>query len=188
MSTEKEKLLHRRWRKDRYLISTDPAIVPISELNVAFASEVVYWAKPLPDRIMSETLNNSLCFGLYELDGVDFHSKPNLEEAKLKLIGFARCITDYTTFVFLTDVYINPSYQAKGLGAWLVSCVNEVIDSMPYLRRSMLFTSDWQRSVPFYEKILGMSVAECKRGINGKSGEGAAIMQRLGPAFPTSLE
>ncbi|KAH7094522.1 gcn5-related n-acetyltransferase [Paraphoma chrysanthemicola] len=186
MTCEREKLVHRIWKRDSYLISTDAALVPVSELNVAFSSDLVYWAEPLPDHIMRETLDTSLCFGLYEA-GANTHTDSDLSAASLKFIGFARCITDFTTFLFLTDVFINPSYQGKGLGAWLVGCIHETIESMPYLRRSMLFTSDWKRSVPFYEKILDMSVVECKRGVNGEYGEGAAIMQKLGPAFPTSL-
>lgn len=187
MASTVQKAQHRTWRKDQYLISTDPSMVPVPELNAAFASDTVYWADPLPEDAMRETLNNSLCFGLYEIIKSDAPTTPNAGPHNPKFTGFARCVTDFTTFIYLTDVFVDPACQGNGLGAWLLGCVQEVIESMPYLRRSMLFTSDWKRSVPFYEKVMGMSVLEFERGADGKSGEGVAVMQRKGPAFPASL-
>ncbi|KAL6708605.1 hypothetical protein ACN47E_002586 [Coniothyrium glycines] len=175
MVSEKDRLNNRTWTKDNYLISTDPSRIPISRLNTIFASDTIYWANPLPESVARETLENSLCFGLYD-------TPPNTPSTASNFIGFARCITDFTTFVYLTDVYIDPSRQGKGLGAWLIGCVQEAIEAMPHLRRSMLFTSDWARSVPFYETLMGMSVVECTEGSGGP-----AIMQRRGPAWPLSL-
>ena len=146
MNSVVSKLQHRTWTKDAYLITTDPSLIPITTLNAAFASEDVYWAQPLPEQAMREMLQNSLCFGLYELDQSTRIDAMNTgavaSESTPSFIGIARCITDFTTFIYLTDVYIDPSYQGKGLGTWLVSCVQEVIESMPYLRRSLLFTGD----------------------------------------------
>ncbi|KAF3048277.1 hypothetical protein E8E12_011610 [Didymella heteroderae] len=186
MQTLKQALLSRTWKHDTYLISTDSSMIPISELNAVFATDLVYWADPLPEEIMRETLNNSLCFGLYDIQTqADVHgSRAESSTMGVKLIGFARCVTDFTTFSYLTDVYVLPSYQGGGLGRWIAACVDEVHGSMPHLRRSMLFTSDWKRSVPLYESVLGMET------INGKPEEsgGPAIMQKLGPGFPASLK
>lgn len=194
MQTTKQSLLHRTWSRDSYLISTDPSLIPITDLNAVFATNLVYWAKPLPEDIMRETLDNSLCFGLYDTTPItaatttlpDSSKSPDLVDSrdKNKLIGLARCVTDFSTFSYLTDVYVLPSYQGEGLGKWMMRCVGDVHDSMPYLRRSMLFTSDWERSVPFYEKVLGMNIVE---GNGGKDGRGPAIMQKLGPGFPEEL-
>ena len=159
-------------------------------LNAVFASDLIYWADALPEDIMRETLNNSLCFGLYENLQRETNTSLNgtAETAKPKLIGFARCITDFTTFVYLTDVYIDPGSQGHGLGTWLIRCVQEVIEEMPHLRKSMLFTGSWEKSVPFYEELMGMSVLECRRPAEGEKGEGLAIMQWKGPAFPVALQ
>lgn len=46
---------------------------------------------------------------------------------------------------------------------------------MPHLRRALLFTGDWERSVPFYEQLMGMTV------LGGQPGAGPAIMQWKGP-------
>lgn len=185
MQTTKHDLLSRTWTRDSYLISTDPSLIPVSELNAAFATDLVYWANPLPNNIMRETIENSLCFGLYDVKAPtevnqDADGSRNTER---KLVGFARCVTDFTTFSYLTDVYVLPVYQGEGLGGWLVACVGEVHDSMPHLRRSMLFTSDWKRSVPFYQSILGMATLN----VSSEETAGPAIMQKRGPGFPASL-
>ena len=57
-----------------------------------------------------------------------------------KQIGYARFITDYATFAYLSDVSVLEDYQGKNLGAWLIECVQ----SHPVtarLRRIALFTS-----------------------------------------------
>ncbi|KAJ5542965.1 hypothetical protein N7461_008968 [Penicillium sp. DV-2018c] len=162
--------LRKTWTKGPHLISTDPILIPTTTLNNWFASEEVYWAKPMSEEAMQQTIQNSLCFGLYRTDS----------NAELNFIGFARCVTDTTTFIYLTDVFVHPSHQGLGLGSWLVACVQEVIESMPYLRRSLLFTGDWRRSVPFYKRVMGMHVMEGAppSDANGGEGVGLAVMQR----------
>ncbi|KAF9698300.1 hypothetical protein EKO04_003752 [Ascochyta lentis] len=190
MQTTKQALLRRNWTRESYLISTDASLVPISELNAALATDLVYWANPLPEEVMREMLENSLCFGLYDIKPVtaqtnsSIKTKETISEQKRKLIGFARCVTDFSTFSYLTDVYVLPSYQGEGLGKWLVGCVGEVHDAMPFLRRSMLFTGDWERSVPFYERVLGMGLF---KGNGEKDGGGPAMMHKQGPGFVRTL-
>lgn len=174
-------LKSRSWTKTGYIISTDPSLIPIAKLNDIFGSDAFYWGKALPEEAMRQTLENSLCFGLYSsatASGDDTDLDPK-DHANLELVGIARCITDYTTFLYLTDVWIEPEAQGGGLGKWLVGCIREVIEEMPYLRRSILFTGDWTRSVPFYEKLLGMNLVEMKKG------ENLALMERKGPGHPT---
>ncbi|KAF1358899.1 hypothetical protein EJ07DRAFT_122298 [Lizonia empirigonia] len=193
MQTTKQALLHRTWTRESYLISTHPSLIPISDLNAVFSTDLVYWANPLPEDIMRQTLENSLCFGLYDTETTGVATTQTNSSVKPEhvhpeggrsLIGFARCVTDFGTFSYLTDVFILPAYQGKGLGKWIVRCVGEVHDSMPHLRRSMLFTSDWKRSVPFYQSVLGM---ELYAGNRGEEGRGPAILQKLGPGLPASL-
>ncbi|KAH7363764.1 putative GNAT family N-acetyltransferase [Rhexocercosporidium sp. MPI-PUGE-AT-0058] len=161
--------IHQIWKKGDYLISMDPYLLPISKVNDALASEHMYWAKSLPEEVMRETLRNSLCFGLYKVEA---------ETEDPAFVGMARLITDKTTFVYLTDVYVDPKFQGEGLGTWLVSCIQDIIEAMPHLRRSILFTGDWKRSVPFYNKIMHMEVVETK------AGEGLAFMEKKGPGHP----
>lgn len=172
----KSKLQERSWRKDQFLISTNPAHFPIPTLIEIFDRKDFYWAKPLPAQYIREMLQNSLAFGLYEqLD----HQHPGNSAPEATLIGIARLVTDFITFAYLTDVWVDPSYQGKGLGSWLVTCVQEVVDEMPHLRRSMLFTADWERSVPFYEKLMGMQLIE------SRPNKGLAIMEAKGRGHPS---
>ena len=64
---------------------------------------------------IKKTLETSLCFGLYEKD---------------RQIGFARVITDYTTFAYLLDVFIDESKRSQGLGKWMM----DVIINYPELK------------------------------------------------------
>ncbi|KAF7560395.1 hypothetical protein G7046_g3739 [Stylonectria norvegica] len=153
-----------RWTKGQFFVSTDPSQIPLDTLNAAFASDVVPWASRLPEPDLREMIHNSLCFGLYKQDG----------DQPPTMIGFSRCITDFVTFLYLTDVWVDLPYQGDGLGRWLVGCVHESIDSMPHLRRSMLITGGWERTVPFYEKIMGMKVLETQKG------QGLAVMECKG--------
>lgn len=169
----------RTWGKGQYFISTDTSLIDVQILNDWFASEDFYWAGPLPLSALQQAIESCLCFGLYHIPEQQNNTTTSPPP---EFIGIARCVTDYTTFVYLTDVYVLPSHQGKGLGTWLVECVGEVIDAMPFLRRSMLFTSDWARSVPFYEKILRMRVQE------SKSGEGVAMMMRKGRGYSQAIK
>ncbi|KAH7254753.1 hypothetical protein NW759_011184 [Fusarium solani] len=174
----KQQLQNRTWTKGSYLISTDRTLLPIQKLQEVFASDELYWAKPLPAEAMREMLESSLCFGLYEQS----QSDETTSSSPPQFIGIARCITDYVTFIYLTDVWVDPKYQGQGLGTWLLKSIQEVIEAMPYLRRSLLFTGDWERSVPFYERVMGMEVMQ------GGNGEGLAVMGRKGKGHSSYVE
>ncbi|KIX97300.1 uncharacterized protein Z520_06752 [Fonsecaea multimorphosa CBS 102226] len=192
------------WTRDGFMISTDTALIPIDTLNKAFASEDMYWASPLPEPVMRDMLDNSICFGLYSptpapppaaepsqegtgvaaapdpaetLHEIATSVKPGVnsnptatahaegpvgttarEEQGPSLIGFARCITDRVSLLYLTDVYVQPEWQGRGLGKWLISCVQEVVEDMPYLRRSLcIIGHDKERSMEFYGRLMKMT-------------------------------
>ncbi|KAL2887377.1 hypothetical protein HOO65_050498 [Ceratocystis lukuohia] len=179
MTLIKSNLQARSWAKDQFWISTDPSLLPISKLIQIFESSDFYWAKTLSPQAMQEMLDNSLSFGLYERPQSGLSTNSASLASDLTLIGIGRCVTDFVTFAYLTDVWVDPAYQGKGLGSWLVKCVQEVFEDMPDLRRSMLFTADWERSVPFYERLLGMKLIESRRG------EGLAVMESKGRGHPS---
>ncbi|KAG0648412.1 N-acetyl transferase [Hyphodiscus hymeniophilus] len=107
--SEASELQHQTWSKDQYTISTDPSLIPVKRLNEAFASDDMYWAIPSPDSVLRETLDGSLCFGLYQSQ-----LQPQPPQPDSELIGFARLITDHSTFAWLTDVHIWRSHQGRG--------------------------------------------------------------------------
>lgn len=164
----------REWHREGYTITTNASLVPVDFLVDLFASPTFYWAKTLPPDIMRETLDSSLCFGLFQ------DSQTSDPSTKSKgLVGFARCITDFTTFAYLTDVWVDDALRGQGLGAWILSCVREALMTMPHLRRGLLFTADWERSVPFYERVMGMEVMDAERG------KGLAVMELKGEGHPS---
>jgi GNAT superfamily N-acetyltransferase len=88
-------------------ISTDRARLDIAYIH-RYLSEECYWALDRSRAIVEKSIVNSLCFGVY---------------AGERQIGFARVVTDYATFAWLCDVFIDAAYRGQGLGKRLVEAV-----------------------------------------------------------------
>jgi GNAT superfamily N-acetyltransferase len=116
-----------RFYKENYVISTAKTDLDISLIH-KYLSEDSYWAKNIPIEIVQKSTENSLTFGVF--DGKN-------------QIGFARIISDYSTFAYLADVFMMPEFRGKGLSKWLLDCINEH-PSLQNLRRWMLMTQDAQ--------------------------------------------
>ena len=86
-----------------------------------------YWAKNISQALVAKSIENSLCFGVFD----DQNSQ----------VGFARVITDKATFAYLSDVFIVPTHQGKGLSQLLLKHVMAHPD-LQGLRRIMLATKD----------------------------------------------
>lgn len=112
------------YRKGRYRISTDPALLDLDAIH-AFLS-TAYWSPGVPRETVERAIRNSLSFGLYDGD---------------RQAGFARVVTDRATFAYLADVFVLPDYRSKGLGTWLVETVLAHPD-LQGLRRWLLATQD----------------------------------------------
>ncbi|SAL66432.1 GNAT family N-acetyltransferase [Caballeronia telluris] len=114
-----------QWTKDAYRVTTD---VDAFQFDVVhrYLSEVAYWSPGIAREKVERAARHSLAFGLFERDAQ---------------IGYARMITDATTFAYLADVFVLPEHQGKGLGIWLMECVL-AHDDLHDLRRLMLVTSD----------------------------------------------
>lgn len=163
-----------------FVVSTDPALIPVAAVNDAFGQDYIYWAKRLPEEGMRRMLDTSLCFGLYALE--DNNNNTNNTASNLsshsgsgptkKLIGLARLVTDAVTFAYLTDVYVLPEYQGSGLGTWMLQCMDEMIGGWPHLRRLVLFTASPQ-SESYYQKLLGAETLSFAKGL--------WLMERKGP-------
>lgn len=108
-----------------FSISTDKGKLNLPYIH-HYLSEESYWAKHIPMEIVKKSIEGSLCFGVYDKD---------------KQIGFARVITDYATFGYLADVFIDKNYRGKGLSKQLMRFILDW-DSLKGLRRFMLATLD----------------------------------------------
>ena len=110
--------------RGEFTISTEKARLQL-DVIAAFLSRS-YWAQGRARPAIERSIEHSLCFGLYGGE---------------RQIGFARVVTDCTTFAYLCDVFIDESYRGQGLGKWLMSVVMDHPD-LQGLRRWILATRD----------------------------------------------
>jgi len=111
-----------------------------------------YWAKGIPAQIVKESIEGSICFGVYE-NG--------------KQIAYARIVTDKATFGYLADVFVIESHREKGIAKQLMA----FIMSYPLckkFRRFMLATKD---APSLYEKFGFKSMATPDRFMEIKAFE-----------------
>ena len=108
-----------------YEISTDAHRLNIEVIH-NFLAEESYWSPGIPRSTVERAIQNSLCFGVY---------------LRTEQVGFARVVTDRSTFALLADVFILSAHRGKGLSKWLMRCVVEHED-LQGLRRLLLLTSD----------------------------------------------
>ena len=114
------------WTSTRgaYSISTDPGLLD-RPLILAFLSRS-YWAGGIPRETVDRSIENALCFGVYE-EGSQ--------------VGFARVVTDRATFAYLADVFVLESHRGRGLAVWLMEAIRSHPD-LQGLRRWILMTRD----------------------------------------------
>jgi len=99
-----------------------------------------YWAEGIPRDVVVRSIENSYCFGIFKSG---------------RQIGFARVVTDYTTFAYLADVFIDHAEQRKGYGRMLVGRILDD-ERLKNLRRWHLITKDAQN---FYKSLSFSEVA-----------------------------
>ena len=109
-----------------YSLSTDPARLDVATIH-RWLSEESYWALRIPRATVVRAIANSLNFGLYAPDG--------------RQAGFARIISDYTTFAWLCDVFVLEEFRGQGLSKWLMQQIL-AHPELQHLRRYMLGTWD----------------------------------------------
>ncbi|HEV8066134.1 MAG TPA: GNAT family N-acetyltransferase [Planctomycetaceae bacterium] len=112
-------------RRGPYFLSTDPSLLDVSLIH-KFLSEQSYWAPGITREVVERSLENSLCFGLFQ---------------ESRQIGFARVVTDRATFAWLGDVFVIDEFRGQGLGKWMVGALLEHPD-LQGLRRCLLGTRD----------------------------------------------
>ena len=114
-----------------FSLSTDPTHLDIPVIH-RFLSSEAYWSPGIPKEDVEQAIAHSLCFGVY--------ADPISDQPE-RQVGFARVITDYTTYAYLCDVFILAEFRGHGLGKWLVSCIR-AHPRLQGLRRWSLATRD----------------------------------------------
>lgn len=108
-----------------YIISDDKERLDITYIH-RFLSLESYWAQNIPISVVKSAIKGSLCFGIYQQE---------------RQIGFARVITDYATFGYLADVFIDANFRGQGLSKELLKFIMGA-QQLKGLRRFMLATKD----------------------------------------------
>ena len=112
-------------RRGEFLVSTDPARLDLDVIHGFLTN--CYWAKGIPREAVSRSIEHSLCFGIYDGNGVQ--------------VGFARVISDFATIAYLGDVFLLESHRGRGLSKWMMECIMRH-PRLQGLRRWILLTRD----------------------------------------------
>jgi GNAT superfamily N-acetyltransferase len=110
---------------ENFEISTDKGRLDVEMIH-RFLSEESYWAKTRTVTQTRTAIENSLCFGVYFED---------------RQIGFARVVSDCTTFAYIGDVCVITEYRGRGLSKRLMETIVDHPD-LQGLRRWLLATRD----------------------------------------------
>ncbi len=86
------------WTRDRFVISDDTARIDRDVVH-RYLRDDSYWSREVPRDVVDRSIDNSLNLGLYDGDAQ---------------VGFARLITDRSTFAFLADVFVLPFASRPG--------------------------------------------------------------------------
>jgi GNAT superfamily N-acetyltransferase len=115
---------HSLWRNGDFEISTNAARIDVTLVHRFLTDS--YWAKGIPLPVVERSIRNSLCFGIYHRN---------------QQAGFARVVTDRSTFAYLADVFVLPEFRGRGLSKWMMRCILTHPD-LQGLRRWSLATRD----------------------------------------------
>lgn len=115
----------REFKRADFTISTDHSRLDLPWIHNYLTNDA-YWSRGISYPVFQKSVENSLCFGVYHA---------------AEQVGFGRVISDYATFAYLGDVFIDERYRQRGLGKWLVECIRSYPE-LQGLRRWMLVTTD----------------------------------------------
>jgi GNAT superfamily N-acetyltransferase len=96
------------WHRDGFVISDDRSRVQVEVVAGLLAK--TFWGHRRPREVVQKLIQTSMCFSLLR---------------QKEQIGFARVVTDFAVFSWLSDVVINDAYRGRGLGGWLIGCIVE---------------------------------------------------------------
>ena len=139
------------------VLSDDKARLDVTRIHDWLASS--YWSPGIAREKVERAIAGSHCLGAYDEAGLQ--------------IGFARMITDYATFAWLADVWVDEAGRGRGLGRTMVRWFLDHPDFQG-IRRFALSTRD-------------------AHGVYAALGYHAPIrpdfyMERIDPAFLTTLK
>jgi GNAT superfamily N-acetyltransferase len=112
--------------EDGYTLSTDPGRMDLDQVHTWLSTDA-YWALGRPRDVVERGFAGSLAFGVYRPDGVQ--------------VAVCRAVSDWATFAWLCDVYVDRAERGRGLGTWMVGVACEEVGARG-VRRILLATND----------------------------------------------
>ncbi len=116
-------------RNTDYAASDDPAWIDEPVVHAFLARS--HWAAGIPVDVMRRSLAHSLCFSARRL-------RDGRPEA---MVGFARIVTDRSTFAYLCDVFVLEEHRGRAVSLLLLDAIMTHPD-LQGLRRFVLSTKD----------------------------------------------
>ncbi|MBT8307091.1 MAG: GNAT family N-acetyltransferase [Maribacter sp.] len=127
----------------KVFISTDKSLLDIERIH-QYISNVSYWGRGRTLNEVEVTIQNSLCFGMYN----DLNDQ----------VGFARVVTDHVAFGYFMDVIVFDSYRGRGYGTKLMEYIMKH-DVVQNLKTIALKTKDAHE---LYEKFNFKSIGDSR--------------------------
>jgi GNAT superfamily N-acetyltransferase len=96
-----------------YFISRDKSKINVEAVHDYLCNRS-YWAKGRSIERVQQSIDNSICFGLYDSENT--------------MLGFARVVTDTVVFAYLMDFFVFEEHRGDGLGTKLLEHIIEQPD------------------------------------------------------------
>jgi GNAT superfamily N-acetyltransferase len=154
-------------KRANWNISFDSASFDLDRVYGWLADES-YWAAGRPREVFDRAVRNSLCVGAFTAHG--------------RQVGFGRLVTDYATFAWLSDIFVDQKWRGQGVSAAMLDALMERAD-LATIKRFMLTTND---AHGLYERYGFGPVDSVRlmqrmnRGAPTPSGTGGAVQARPG--------
>ncbi len=97
------------------------------DLIHGWLAEDSYWAAGRGRETVARSLRHSYCLGAFTEEG--------------RQVGVARAVTDWATYAWIADVYIDREHRGRGLGRWLVGELRDRLEEAG-IPRLVLATKD----------------------------------------------
>ncbi|KAL3925954.1 MAG: hypothetical protein SGILL_000055 [Bacillariaceae sp.] len=126
---------------NRYRMTRNLSELNINEIHQCLTNDT-YWAPNISLDVVSKAFQNSLCFGVLQVnDKSDRDHSDTPTATENTMVAFARVVTDYATFGYISDVYVKPEYRGCGIGKNLLQGIM-ADEELKGMRRLMLATKD----------------------------------------------
>jgi GNAT superfamily N-acetyltransferase len=149
-------------------ISHDPARLDRAMI-LDFLTNQAHWAAGMDAVLLERALRHSLIIAAYHQD---------------RQIGFARVITDYASFAYLSDVFVLPDWRGHGVGLAMMRAAL-AHPQLQQLRRFLLVSRDargFYRQLGFTPLQHGERYMELQRDAAASAGWRWPFSRRSRPA------